>query len=378
MNKYYNSKPNNPLPCPPDTFFNSNSSISYFYENSLKPKYFDRMGSKKFDNNQTTSDLDFPNNLLDHEIINSSNNRFNDTYNNDLTMLNALNMINRNLLENNQNNSKSPRSFSEPQNYRNLCRGGQKLTMNNNSKFYKEAQLNNKMREINQLLGNLIVLTEQKKMDLIRKTSHLTNKDRNSSFITGKASSSRLDHANLKFLAKIKKDSSIFDIDNSEDSDEETNVNNIFNNNMSYLNSTINGACPGGLLKNYSNVNYSLPANIESSDSINYNNKSAGAALGGYYIKTQTKFLSTNKNNNMEFNKTTITAASSDRRKIFEKNKSTLTSDSKNNISSSNDDLCMECLSYFDKISFGMHQKNCRRKVDNNMNNKKTSDRRKF
>ena len=440
MSKFYNPRPSNGPSSvynnypshqqPPqktfDNIFNSNSSVSFSRDQSLKPKYFDRNTSQRRDIDKTNSDLDLPNTFAEHEILNGSNFRFNDTYTNDQTMLNMLKVNNRNNNEsyrntmaqpqytspsdnpnyynnyyaqqnsqargtnqklqraaNNQENNNFPntRAFSEPQNHMSFYKGPkgpivQKTPVNSNEKHYQETQINSKMMEINQLLSRLIPLTEQKKMELIRKTTHISQNNKNTSFMTGKSNktgSSRLDHASLKVLAKIRKDSSVFDAEDSEDSDEETNVNNIFNNNMTYLNSTLNGACPGRLLKNNANNagNYSMPVNNnnhEASVSMNYNNRSAGATVGGYYLnpsfsRNQSKTItSNNRLPSSDSNNRTTPALMSERNRIFDKNRSTLTSDTKNSLSYYGNDerLCLECMGYFDKKNIEAHQKSCK------------------
>ena len=449
MNKYYNTKPsyasNNPHQFPSsvpqnqrnlDNFFNSNSSISLSRENTLKPKYFDRLGSR---NDKTGSELDLPNGFNENEILNASHYRGNETNNIDLSVINALNNVrftknNRNEsyrnpmispsnpynYNKNHQNVQSPNNMQNNQYYdhqsgqysKNIqskqyngyngnMQNGQMSSNRENANYNKqnsnisnnlpqyngnnnnysnsrqnqETQINKKVMEINQMLSKLIPLTEQRKTELIRKTSQISSKDRSQSLLTAKATSIKNqsmktnDHASLKLLSKIRKDSSIFNIDDSEESDDETNVNNnIFNNNMSYLNSSINGANPGRLLnKNKTTGNYSLPVN-EQSVSVNYNNRSAEPYVGGYYLNSQYNKNSTQNKKSFNQNKTVSTMT--DKKKIFEINKTTVTSDSKMSGGYYNTDevFCAICLNYIEKKYFMIHEQNCRKNRRNTSN----------
>lgn len=370
MNKYYNSKPrygpsnshqsqhpqqNNPQNF--DNFFNSNSSSSYSQENNtIKPKYFDQMASKKFENERTGSELDFPFGVPENEILNLTHCKGNET-NVDISMINTLNLLKKNNnVKNNIISRRNSHMAINPQTQREYSTTNNQIQSSHSN---QDRQIILKLKEINQMLNKLTPINEQRKFELFQKTHQILSKSKERSFslTNGKRSSTFKynDHASLKLLAKIRKDSSIFNADDSEESDEVTTTNKIFNNNMSYLNSTSSGGTPG-LLKNRMPGNYSLPNN-EASISSNYNNRSAGSAYTGHYSNN---FQKSRNGNFMEYDKNS--KINNDKKKIFENNRENTTSDSKNSVNYSNNErYCSNCKNYIENRYFVSHQRNCKR-----------------
>lgn len=350
-----------------DNFFNSNSSLSYSRDTNIKPKYFfDRLGSKRNEMDKTNSDLDLPCGFADQDIIYGANNRGYES-NVDITVLNTLNLLKSEKNINNESSQASRNGVSNKMNHhpqyqnkrnteieaKNYNQKGMNLDKRNST--YQQSKnrnlnenkvlngkpaqdhINKKLMEINQMLGKLIPLNEQRKNELIKKTNQNASytKEKSRSFFSKNSSTKNYDHNSLKLLSKIRKNSSVFNINNSDDSDDESNINNIFNNNMNYLNPSLHVANPG-LLKNKSQIGnyFSLPNN-QSNVTVNYNNRSAGPVVGGYYYNASYTKPPTNRNfsikennntqNDKRFNSTSI---QNQKKKIFEINRNNLTNDS--------------------------------------------------
>lgn len=229
-------------------------------------------------------------------------------------------------------------------------------------KINPQEDINYLVTDIKQMLGKLIPLIEQRKIDLEKKTNenHSYSKLKSRSYLASKISSSKSEQNSMKLLAKFRNDDIKFDLDHSENSDEETEANNIFNNNMSYLNSSDHIANPGYLKNKSQNPNfYSLPIN-ETNYTVNYSNKSAEPAFfyGGSSSNVsnskrsfQTKF----SNERNAFQKDSRNPNQNQGKKIFE-NK-----DSYNNNNNLNPEnyYCCKCKNYIHKTQFFAHQQKC-------------------